>query len=224
MATSAYDQLHHSIASGAWDAKSLKKTLLDEADRIAGGADAWLIVDDTALPKKGAHSVGVAPQYASSLGTTANCQSLVSLTLASRAVPVMVGLRLFLPESWTSNPHRMAQARAPENRQVALSKPEIAIGETDRINASVVRFGCVPANSGDGSSGPFRQALSARGLLWAVGLSRRQNVYPADVALMLPVAKAGKPRKYHMYQLIFDLTDGVGWPFTDQTAASALSC
>jgi hypothetical protein len=35
---------------------------------------------------------------------------MVSLTLASHEVPVMVGLRLFLPESWTSDPRRMAQA------------------------------------------------------------------------------------------------------------------
>ncbi len=80
-----YDQLHHFIASGVWDASPLEKALLAEADRMVGGSDAWLIVDDTALPKKGAHSVGVAPQYASSLGKTANCQSLVSLTLASPA-------------------------------------------------------------------------------------------------------------------------------------------
>ena len=77
---------------------------------MLGSANGWLIVDDTALPKKGEHSVGVAPQYASSLGKTANCQSLVSLTLASREVPVMVGLRLFLPESWTGDPERMARA------------------------------------------------------------------------------------------------------------------
>ena len=60
-----YDQLHHFIASGVWDAAPLEKALLAEADRLVGGADAWLIVDDTALPKKGEHSVGVAPQYAS---------------------------------------------------------------------------------------------------------------------------------------------------------------
>jgi SRSO17 transposase len=178
--------------------RTLEKALLVEADRMVGGADAWLIVDDTALPKKGAYSVGVAPQYASSLGKTANCQSLVSLTLASREVPVMVGLRLFLPESWTDDPERMTRARVPEDRRGALSKPEIAIEEIDRVIASGVRFGCVLADSGYGSSGPFRQALSARGLLWAVGLSRRQNVYPADVALAFPVAKAGKPRKYHI--------------------------
>lgn len=193
-----YDQLHHFIASSVWDAAPLEKALLAEADRMVGGSDAWLIVDDTALPKKGAHSVGVAPQYASSLGKTANCQSLVSLTLASREVPVMVGLRLFLPESWTGDPQRMAQARVPEDRRTALSKPEIAIEEIDRVIASGVRFGCVLADAGYGSSGPFRQALSARGLLWAVGLSRRQNVYPADVALAFPIAKVGKPRKYHI--------------------------
>jgi len=110
----------------------------------------------------------------------------------------MVGLRLFLPESWTDDPERMARARIPENRRTALTKPEIAIEEIDRVIASGVRFGCVLADSGYGSSGPFRQALSERGLLWAVGLSRRQNVYPADVALIFPVAKTGKPRKYHI--------------------------
>jgi SRSO17 transposase len=193
-----YDQLHHFIGGGVWDAAPLEAVLLAEADKMVGGGNAWLIVDDTALPKKGCHSVGVAPQYASSLGKTANCQSLVSITLASREVPVMVGLRLFLPETWTDDPERMTRTRVPKNRQTALTKPEIAIEEIDRVIAAGVRFGCVLADAGYGSSGPFRQALSERGLLWAVGLSRRQNVYSADVALIFPVAKAGKPRKYHI--------------------------
>ena len=126
------------------------------------------------------------------------CQSLVSVTLASREVPVMVGLRLFLPESWTDDPTRMARARVPADRQAARTKPEIAIEEIDRVIASGTRFGCVLADAGYGSSGPFREALSARGLLWAVGLSRRQNVYPADIALSFPVAKTGNRRKYHV--------------------------
>ena len=194
----SYDQLHHFIGSGVWDASALETVLLVEADKLVGGDNAWLIIDDTALPKKGRHSVGVAPQYASSLGKTANCQSLVSVTLASREVPVMVGLRLFLPETWTDDPELMGRARVPKDRQAALTKPEIAIEEIDRVIASGVRFGCVLADSGYGSSGPFRQALGERGLLWAVGLSRRQNVYPADVALVFPVATTGRRRKYHI--------------------------
>jgi SRSO17 transposase len=117
-----YDQLHHFIGSSVWDAAPLEAALLVEADKLVGGEDAWLIIDDTALPKKGHNSVGVAPQYATALGKTANCQSLVSVTLASREVPVMVGLRLFLPESWTDDPKRMARARVPEDRQAARTK------------------------------------------------------------------------------------------------------
>ncbi len=193
-----YDQLHHFIATGVWDSAPLEAALLKEANRLVGDERGFLVIDDTALPKKGQHSVGVAPQYASALGKTSNCQSLVSVTLASREVPVMVGLRLFLPETWTNNPERMTRAHIPRDRQVALTKPEIAIEEIDRVIASGARFGCVLADSGYGSSGAFRQALSERGLLWAVGLSRRQTVYPADVALIFPVAKTGKRRKYHI--------------------------
>src|ERR1700721_4027804 len=193
-----YDQLHHFVAAGVWDSAPLEAALLKEADRLVGDDAGFLVIDDTALPKKGAHSRAGAPQYGSVLGKTANRQSLVSLTLASREVPVMVGLRLFLPESWTNVPERMARARVPKDRQTALTKPEIAIEEIDRVIASGARFGCVLADSGYGSSGPFRQALSERGLLGAVGLSRRQNVYPADIALIFPIAKTGKPRKYHI--------------------------
>lgn len=193
-----YDQLHHFVASGAWDAAPLEAALLAEADRMVGGDDAWLIVDDTSLPKKGTHSVGVAPQYASTLGKNANCQTLVSVTLAGREVPVMASLRLFLPGSWTSNLERMARAKVPQDRQAALTKPEIAIEEIDRIKAAGVRFGCVLADAGYGMSAPFRQALSERGLSWAVGIPGRQKVYPADVAMIFPVAGHGRPRQHHI--------------------------
>ena len=103
LAPGDYDQLHHFVAAGLWDAAPLEKELLVQADKLVGGSDAVLVIDDTAVPKKGKHSVGVASQYASALGKNANCQTLVSLTLARDEVPVMVALRLFLPESWTGD-------------------------------------------------------------------------------------------------------------------------
>src|SRR6187431_2384836 len=177
-APGGYDQLHHFVSAGVWDAAPLETELLVQADRLVGGNDAVLVIDDTAMPKKGDRSVGVAPQYASSLGKTANCQTLVSLTLARGEVPVMVALRLFVPESWTSNPVRLKRAGVPVEHRAARTKPEIALAEIDRVIASGVRFSCVLADSGYGSSGPFRQALSERGLLWAVGLSRRSTSIP----------------------------------------------
>jgi SRSO17 transposase len=194
----SYDRLHHFIAAGVWDSAPLEATLWQRADAMVGGEDSWLIIDDTALPKKGRNSIGVAPQYASALGKNANCQTLVSLTLARGEVPVMLGLRLFLPESWTSDPARMQRADVPEEHRLPRSKPEMAIEEIDRVHAAGVRFGGVLADAGYGLSASFRQALSKRGLTWAVGIPGRQKVYPADVALIFPVAGRGRPRQRHI--------------------------
>lgn len=194
----SYDQLHHFVASGVWDAEPLEAALLAEADAQVGGGDAWLIIDDTALPKKGRSSVGVAPQYAGALGKNANCQALVSLTLARQEVPIMLGLRLFLPESWTSDPARLDRAKVPEGRRNYRTKPEIALNEIDRVRECGVRFGCVLADAGYGLSAPFRQGLSERGLTWAVGIPYKQKVYPAGVAMIFPVAGRGRPRQRHI--------------------------
>jgi SRSO17 transposase len=95
LAPGDYDQLHHFVAAGVWDAAPLETELLIQADRLVGGSDAVLVIDDTALPKKCKHSVGVAPQYASALGKNANCQTLVSLTARPRRSSSDVGLTPF---------------------------------------------------------------------------------------------------------------------------------
>lgn len=195
LAPGGYDRLHHFVSSGVWDAAPLEAELAGQANRLVGGPDAVLVIDDTALPKKGSFSVGVAPQYASALGKNANCQTLVSLTLARDEVPVAVGLRLFLPESWTGDRARMSRAGVPEPWQAPRSKPEIALAEIDRLIAAGLCFGTVLADAGYGLSAPFRQGLSARGLAWAVGIAGRQKVYPVDVSLIVPVAGRGRPRK-----------------------------
>jgi hypothetical protein len=40
---------------------------------------------------------------------------------------------LFLPDNWTADSERMKRAGVPKERQVALTKPEIAIEEIDRV-------------------------------------------------------------------------------------------
>ena len=202
LAVGDYDQLHHFIAAGIWNAKPVETELQVQADKLVGGGDAVLVIDDTAIAKKGTHSVGVAPQYASALGKTANCQTLVSLTLARGEVPVMLALRLFLPESWTSNRARLQRAGVPAEYRTARTKPEIALAEIDRVIAAGVRFGCVLADAGYGLSAPFRQGLTARNLAWAVGIPRHLKVYPADVRMIWPVAKRGRRRLRHIPDIL----------------------
>jgi SRSO17 transposase len=188
-----HDQLQHFIASTAWDDGPLWTVLAQQADRLIGGTGAYLVIDDTALPKKGTLSVGVARQYCGQLGKQANCQSLVSLTLAQDEVPVPVALRLFLPDEWAGDAARCARAGVPEADAAARSKGEIALAELDRVSAAGVRFGTVLADAGYGASAAFRHGLDARGLEWAVGIPRNQKVYDVDVQLVPPAGRARKP-------------------------------
>ena len=188
-----HDQLQHFIASPAWDDGPLWRVLAERADRLVGGPEAVLVIDDTALPKKGTPSVGVARQYCGQLGKKASCQALVSLTLAGREVPVPVGLRLFLPEKWTGDPARCAAAGVPETEIAPRSKGAIALAELDRLMAAGVRFGLVLADAGYGASAAFRHGLDERGLAWAVGAPRSQKVYGAEVRLVPPGGRKRRP-------------------------------
>jgi SRSO17 transposase len=195
VAPADYDQLHHFVAVSPWDEAPLDAELLAQANRLVGGPDAILVIDDTALLKKGTHSVGVASQYAGVVGKKANCQTLVSLTLAKGEVPVPIILRLFLPETWIRDPERLQHAGVPETFWVERSKPEIALEELQRVMQAGVSFGAVVMDAGYGISAPFRHGLSALGLFWAAGIPRIQKVYPADVRLGPAPRTRGGPRK-----------------------------
>jgi SRSO17 transposase len=183
----AHDQLHHVVASPAWDGAALEAVLAAKTEALGGGGDA-------VLPKKGSASVGVAHQYAGVLGKNANCQTLVSLTLARREVPVPVALRLFLPREWVADQTRLERAGVPEAHRAPRAKGEVALAEIDRLTALGLRFSGMLADAGYGNSALFRQALSARGLHWAVGIPKVQAAYGTAVALLWPKAARGRPR------------------------------
>ena len=107
-----------------------------------------------------------------------------------------VGLRLFLPEAWAADPDRCARAGVPDEHRRAEPKTAIALAEIDRVIAVGARFGRVVADAGCGISAAFRRGLSERGLVWAVGVPKVQNVYSTRVELCWPKAATGRPRKH----------------------------
>jgi len=127
----------------------------------------------------------------------------------------MVALRLFLPESWTSDLARLKRAGVAVEYRTARTKPEIALAEIDRVIATGVRFACVLADAGYGLSAPFRHGLTARNLAWAVGIPRHLKVYPVDVRLLWPVARRGRPRRRHVPDILSmpaeDMLAGAKW-------------
>src|SRR3954453_3622956 len=192
----SHDPLHHFISSRAWDDAPLWRVLAEEVDRQVGGAGAVLVVDDSGIPKKGELSVGVARQYCGELGKVANCQVLDSLTLARGEVPLPVGLRLFLPAVWTDDAERCEAAGVPEAARTAQTKPAIALAEIDRVRAAGLRFSCVLADAGFGSSPDFRHGLDERELAWAAGIACTQLVYPTTVKLRPARTPGGRPAKH----------------------------
>jgi SRSO17 transposase len=81
----AHRSMHHLLANAPWDDPAVMAVARDHAlgrlERHAPVA-AW-VIDETGLPKKGKHSVGVAAQYCGALGKTANCQVAVTVSLVN---------------------------------------------------------------------------------------------------------------------------------------------
>jgi SRSO17 transposase len=190
------EQIHNFVATSCWDPAPVEEVLCQKVDAMLGGEDAYLIVDDTSLPKKGTQSVGVAHQYCGALGKQANCQCLVSLTLARDDVPAPVALRLYLPKSWTDDAIRRERVKVPATIGYR-PKWRIALDEIDRVRAAGVRFGSVLADAGYGVCAEFRHGLSERGYAWAVGIFSTHNIYSADVKVSMPTrSKVGRPRMH----------------------------
>src|SRR5439155_5461092 len=136
-----------------------------------------IVIDDTGFAKKGRHSVGVARQYSGTLGKTDNCQVAVSLHYAAPQGDYPLALRLYLPESWTSQPQRMEATRVPSAYQQARTKEQIALEVLDVVRAEGLPHQAVVADAGYGLSVDFRRGLAERGEVYVVGVTGKQAVF-----------------------------------------------
>ena len=133
------EQVHHFVATSCWDNAPVEEILCAKVDEMLGGADAFLIVDDTSLPKKGTKSVGVAHQYCGALGKQANCQSLVSLTLARDDVLTIAEIR--------RNSIGMGLGGTRERRASGSEPPDVLLAH----GVSVIVSSCALGALKDGS-------------------------------------------------------------------------
>lgn len=184
--TPTYHQLQHFVSASPWELAPLESLLCERANVMVGGPDAILIVDDTTLLKQGHASVGVGHQYSGAVGKRANCQTLVSLTLAKEEVPVGVSLELYLPTAWTSDPARCAAAGVPPERRVHHTKVRLAVEKIQALRAAGLQFGLVTADAAYGRSAELRRLLTAEGLRYAVGIQSHQLVYVPTASLRMP--------------------------------------
>ena len=124
---------------------------------LLSDAQVW-IIDETAFPKAGEHSVGVARQYCGTLGKGANCQVAVSLHWSSEEASCPILWRLYLPKEWLESTARAKEVKLPA-RTVYQSKRELALEVIDQALAWELPALPLVADSFYGNDFGFRQAL-----------------------------------------------------------------
>jgi SRSO17 transposase len=166
-----HQSLLHFIGTGGWsDEKVLAKVseLVVPAITQQGPIEAW-IIDDTGLPKKGRHSVGVKPQYCGQLGKEANCQVAVSLSIANHFASLPIGYRLYLPKEWAEDRARRDRAGIPEDIRFK-TKQQIALELIQRAHTAGVPPGVLLMDLDYGRDSRLRASVSALGLSYLAGI------------------------------------------------------
>jgi SRSO17 transposase len=184
------------LSDSPWDYRPLVEQVAKDVDAILGGADSMLLIDESGFAKKGTKSAGVDRQWNGRLGKVDNCQVGVFAALSDGQRAALVDLRLFLPESWTSDPERCAQAKIPESERQARTKPELAWAMIQQAVARGLRFGWAGLDSLYGNTPWLLRAIADRGLLFAADVHRDQHVYLDDPAPYRPRRTARMGRKF----------------------------
>ena len=152
--------LQQLVTDSPWGEEAVWSAIRREIIPHLEPLEAW-VVDETGWVKQGAHSVGVSHQYCGAVGKKANCQVSVEVVLSDGWVAAPVGGRLYLPESWTQDQARCAQAEVPEEIEFA-TKPKLALEIIKQARADGVPPAPVLGDSTYGDNAEFRSGV--RGL------------------------------------------------------------
>ena len=163
--------------------------------RAADGLQPRRLVDHRrhGIPEEGQALGGGGPSILRDAGQQDNCQVAVSVSLACDQGSVPVAWELYLPEDWTADPKRRAQAGVPEELRFA-TKTQIALAQLRALLAEGAPHHCVLADAGYGVDTAFRQALSDMGLEYAVGVTSAVVVWPPGVEPLPPQPYSGVGR------------------------------
>jgi SRSO17 transposase len=191
-----HQSLLHFVNQAPWsDEKVLAKVreMVVPALERHGPIEAW-IIDDTGLPKKGRHSVGVGRQYCGQLGKQDNCQVAVSLSIANHHASLPVAYRLYLPEDWVADGERRCKAGVPKEISFK-TKPEIALEQLRWACEAGIARGVVLTDAGYGCNTNLRTGISALALHYVAGILSQTSVWVSGTGPLPPKKWSGRGRR-----------------------------
>lgn len=166
--------LQNLLSRASWDHDGVRDDLRGYVIEHLGDPGGILVADETGDLKKGTATVGVQRQYTGTAGRIENAQVAVHLTYTSSAGHAMIDAELYLPESWTSAPARLAAAGVPDDVGFA-TKPQLAAQMINRALDAGTPASWVTADEVYGTYGDLRAELEARrvGYVLAVACDHR---------------------------------------------------
>ncbi len=152
--------LQHFIGIAGWDHQPLLHELIRQVSRTLGDPEAVLVFDPSGFKKSGHDSVGVDRQWLGRFGKIDNGQVGVYLCYASRKEHVLVDVRLYLPQSWTTDKNRRKKCGVPKEIRFA-TRHQLSLEMLDH-RGSLLPHAWVAGDVEMGRSTRFRRDLRAR--------------------------------------------------------------
>jgi len=194
-------RLQEFLTRTSWEFRQMDRERIAGMLKQASVGDGMLILDDTGLPKKGRHSVGVARQYSGTLGRVDNCQVVVSIHYVDGVFDWPVNARVYLPKGWAEDPARRHKAQVPD--QIPMrTKGQIGLQLLQEAQEAGICPRAIVADSGYGDQPAFLDGLETRELAYVVGVPVSTRFRLADQvradpgeAPAPPYQGHGRPRK-----------------------------
>jgi SRSO17 transposase len=167
--------IQHLLGRADWDPDAVRDDLRAYVIEHLGDPHAVLVLDETAVVKKGTASAGVDKQYAGVVGKLENAQVGVYLAYASPAGVAFLDRALYLPETWTNDRARAQAAGIPDGVTFA-TKPALARQLLERARVASVPAAWVTADSIYGDDRRLRMWLEAQEQAYVLVVSGKEYV------------------------------------------------
>jgi len=185
----------HFVSESPWSHREVLDQVAHDVDAAFGDShDRFLVVDESAIAKKGNKSVGVARQWNGRLGKVDNCQVGVFAGLGCDGDITLTDERLYLPQEWIDAPRRCDRAGIPKEERIFRTKAQLALEMIRHARRQGIRYRWVSFDGGYGKEPWLLRALDRDGETWVADVHCDQLIYPEDPCPIVPERTSPKGR------------------------------
>lgn len=179
--------LQHLVSNSPWDDDpAIVQLQHDVAALLGDPTHGALVLDESGIPKEGAHSVGVARQYSGALGKVDNCQIGVFLVYANPNLgATLIDRRLYLPKAWVQDQARRDKAGIPPDITFQ-TKAQLGWEMIRRAHANGLVFGFVSMDAHYGEQPWLRHALAGEGLIYMAEIPKTRRIFAREPIMRIP--------------------------------------